>query len=160
MFATTMFYVVMWMGSLVLLLWIHIYYGEVKWLDFDEDPGRGSFITWLGGFVGVVVAASLVPRIMQTPQGIGAIYVPQPKTMLSAGQPLDLWSLTSDILFNLCIVANSEETMKLAGILTIYKTTNNEVLSVGIPVGAWAILHAYISYIACSGRYREPEACS
>lgn len=144
MFATTLFYIVMWIVSTVMLIWMRIYYGETKWLDYDEDPTREHFTSWLGGLVGVVGAAAVVPRIIEQAFA-SVIYVPSPKRMLAA-TPLDLWSLMSDVLFNICLVALAEETMKTASHIALYNSTKNEWISILIPVGIWAVLHGYTAY--------------
>jgi membrane protease YdiL (CAAX protease family) len=146
MFATTMFYIVMWIVSVVMLIWIRLYYGEIKWLDYDEDPTRAHFTTWLGGLAGVVAAASIVPRIISQVALPSVIYVPSPKRMLAQGTPLDLWSLASDVLFNLCLVANSEETMKASAHTALYNSTKNEWISTLVPIAVWSISHGYIAY--------------
>lgn len=147
MFATTLFYIVMWIVSIVMLIWIRIYYSEVKWLDYDEDPTRKHFLTWLAGLAGVVVAASLIPRIVSQVAFPTAIYVPSPKRMLAQGAVLDLWSLTSDVLYNICLVANSEETMKTAAHTALYNSTKNELLSIVLPVTVWSVSHGYVAYV-------------
>jgi len=146
MFATTLFYIVMWIVSVVMLIWIRMYYGEVKWLDYDEDPTRKHFTTWLGGLAGVVVAASVVPRILEKVALTSVIYVPAPKRMLAQGMPLDLWSLASDILFNICLVALSEESFKCAAHTALYNSTKNEWISALIPIAVWALSHGYVAY--------------
>jgi len=146
MFATTLFYIVMWIVSIVMLIWIRLYYGEIKWLDYDEDPTRAHFLTWLGGLAGVVAAASIVPRIVSQVAFPTAIYVPSPKRMLAQGTVFDLWSLASDALFNICLVANAEETMKVAAHTALYNSTKNEWLSIILPVAVWSISHGYLAY--------------
>jgi len=139
MFATTLFYIVMWIVSVVMLIWIRMYYGEVKWLDYDEDPTRKHFTTWLGGLAGVIVAASVVPRIFQ---GLGtAIYVPP-----LAGAPLDVWSLASGLLFTICLTANAEETFKTVAHTAIYQATRNEWFAILLPIAVWSLAHAYLAY--------------
>jgi membrane protease YdiL (CAAX protease family) len=146
MFATTLFYIVMWIASDVMLIWMRLYYGEIKWLDYDEDPTRKHFTTWLGGLAGVVVAASVVPRILEKVALTSVIYVPSPKRMMAQGMPLDLWSLASDMLFTLCLCALAEETMKVAAHTALYNSTKNEWLSAIIPIAIWGVIHGYVAY--------------
>jgi membrane protease YdiL (CAAX protease family) len=55
--------------------------------------------------------------------------------------------LVDDLLYNFVLVSPAEESMKLAGMLAIYRLWRNEYVSVGLPVGFWAVLHAYHAYI-------------
>ncbi|MEM3622811.1 MAG: CPBP family glutamic-type intramembrane protease [Candidatus Bathyarchaeia archaeon] len=146
MFATTLFYIIMWIVSTVMLIWMRIYYGETKWLDYDEEPTREHVTSWLGGLAGVIAAAAVVPRIIEQVVFTSVIYVPSPKRMLAA-TPFDMWSLMSDVLFNICLVALAEETMKTASHIALYNSTKNEWISILVPVGVWAILHGYTAYV-------------
>lgn len=147
MFAITMFYIIMWIVSTVMLIWMRMYYGESRWLDYDEDPGRGHLTTLLGGLAGVTAAASIVPKIIEKVAFASVIYVPSPKQMLAQGAPLDLWNLASDILFNLTLVAAAEETLKTVAHTALYNSTKNEWLSAIIPVAIWSISHGYKAYV-------------
>jgi membrane protease YdiL (CAAX protease family) len=147
MFATTLFYIVMWIASVVMLIWIRLYYGEIKWLDYDEDPTRKHFTTWLGGLAGVVVAANIIPRILEKVALTSVIYVPSPKRMMAQGMPLDLWSLASDMLFNICLVALAEESLKCAAHTALYNSTKNAWISTILPIAFWGFSHGYLSYV-------------
>jgi len=59
---------------------------------------------------------------------------------------LDLWSLASDILFNICLVSLSEETFKCAAHTALYNSTKNEWISALIPIAVWALSHGYVAY--------------
>jgi len=86
---TTWVYIIMWVLSLVMLLWLRVYGNE-----------RG-----------------------------------------------DLVDYEDDLLYNFVLVAPAEENVKLMGMLALYRKTQNELLSVGLPVGVWAALHAYHAYL-------------
>jgi len=74
-----------------------------------------------------------------------AIYVPRPGSLLSMGQQSTA-ALVDDLLYNVVLVAPAEESMKLVGILALYRRTKNTPVSVAAPTGFWAVLHSYQAY--------------
>jgi hypothetical protein len=145
MFGTTMFYVVTWIGSLILIVWFTVAYGKETWLAWENDPSRKDFPTWVGALALIIVLSSLVPRLW-TGLTVSSLYAPSPARTLAASGSTDWLSLASDVLFNFCLVANAEEPLKLTAHLALYKTTGSQVVSIILPIGGWAVLHAYRAY--------------
>jgi len=56
-------------------------------------------------------------------------------------------TVLDDVLYNFFLVSQAEESVKLMAILALYRKTKNEILSAGLPIGAWAIFHAYMAYV-------------
>jgi len=138
-------FLLMWILSMVLLLWLRMYGGERRDpVDYDEDLKREHLPVMIGSIVAIVIIASL---IVSMSSGIkSAIIVPRPGAMLS-GIPTSTSALIDDLLYNFVLVAPAEETMKLMGIIALYRKTHNEALSVAFPVGVWATFHGYYSYV-------------
>lgn len=139
----TWVYLLMWIMSLVLLLWLRLYHGEKGDLtDYDENLRREHLPLLLGSVVALIVINSIaVGGFFRN-----ALYIPRPGLALNLNQ-LNLASLVDDLLYNFVLVGPAEESMKLMGMLTLYQKTKNAALSVGLPVGVWAILHAYQTYV-------------
>ncbi len=146
MFATTLFYIVMWSGSLMLLIWMRTYYGEIKPVDYDDDPTRANLGTLILTTFGIICAANIIPRILQG-LNLSVLYVPQIKTALAVSSGLSLLDVASEVLFTFCLVANAEETLKTAAVTALFKATGNELVSFAVPTGVWSVLHGYISYV-------------
>lgn len=139
----TWLYVLMLLIALVMLLWLRLYHGERGDLvDYDENLRRDHLLFLFGSVVAIAILSSLLVRAFAR----SALYVPRPGQLLS----LDVSSAAAvidDLLYNFVLVAPAEETVKLMGMLVIYRKTGNEPVSVAIPVGIWAALHAYQAYL-------------
>lgn len=145
---TTLAYVIIWIMSLILLLWLRFYGGERgDIVDYDENLARDQL-----PIVGVAIAVMVVVSSVLI-SGFGlvrsALYVPQPAAALNLGQSNTV-SILDDLLYNIVLVAPAEESLKLVGILALYRKTQNELISIIVPVGFWAVLHAYQSYMGPS----------
>lgn len=139
----TWVYMLMLVMSLILLLWLRIYYGQAGDLvDYDENLKRSHLPILFGSVAAIAIISSVIVRTFTQ----SAIYVPRPGALLSAA-PLSTAALIDDLLYNFVLVAPAEETVKLMAMLTMYRRTRNMPLSVGFPVGVWAVLHAYQAYL-------------
>ena len=138
----TWIYILMWTMSLVLLLWLKVYGGERDDLvDYDENLKRDHLPFLFGAVAAIVVVSSLfVSGFAQS-----AIYVPRPGLALNVADRAA--AVMDDLLYNFVLVAPAEENIKLVAIITLYRKTENELLSVGLPVGFWALLHGYVAYV-------------
>lgn len=141
----TWIYTLMWIMSLVLLLWLRVYGGERgDVVDYDENLRR-EHLPWIfGGLAGIIVVSTVIVSAAAGAMR-SVLYVPRPSALLS-GLPVSA-TLVDDLLYNFVLVAPAEETVKLMGILTLYRKTGNEIISVCVPVGIWAVLHAYHAYL-------------
>jgi membrane protease YdiL (CAAX protease family) len=139
----TWVYLLIWVMSLILLLWLRLYHGERGDLtDYDENLRRDHLPILLGSVFALLVVNSLaVSGLLRS-----VLYIPRPGLALNLNQ-LSLASLVDDLLYNFVLVAPAEESVKLMGMLTLYRKTGNTALSVGLPVGVWAVLHAYQAYV-------------
>ena len=138
----TLVYLTMWIMSLILLLWLRFYGGERgDVVDYDENLERAHLPIIAGAVAAMVIVSSvLVSSFTQS-----ALYVPRPGLALNLGQ-LSTASLVDDLLYNVVLVAPAEESLKLVGILALYRRTQNAPISVAAPVGFWAVLHCYQAY--------------
>lgn len=137
---TTWFYVLVWMISLIMLLWIQVYCGRPDGtLDYDENLSR-KHVAWL---VGGVVAVVLTSSLLVSGVARNALYVPQ----LNVETSSSLTVMLDSVLYNFVLVAPAEETMKVMGIMALYHKTRNEALSVVTSIGVWATLHGYFAYV-------------
>jgi membrane protease YdiL (CAAX protease family) len=146
----TLCYLIIWIMSLILLLWLRFYGGERgDIVDYDENLQRSDLLKIFGAVVAMVVVASV---LVSCYSGYvrSAIYVPRPGLALDLGQSglgqLNAASVVDDLLYNMVLVAPAEESMKLVGILALYRKTGNEFVSVVLPVGFWASIHTYQAY--------------
>ena len=138
-------YIIMWLVSLILLIWLRLYGGERGDLvDYDENLKRRHLPLVFGSVAAISILCNLAVSGVST---AGAIYVPQPSFAWSMPQEASrISAVANDLLYNFVLVANAEENMKLAAALAIYRKTHNKWLSVLLPVGFWAFLHAYQAY--------------
>jgi len=143
--AATWFYAMTWIISLIMLLFMQVYYGQPTpkdVTDYDENLRR-EHLPWLFGGVAAIV---IISSVLVAGFTRSALYVPRPGAVLSTA-PLSTAALIDDLLYNFVLVAPAEETMKLMGILALYQKTRNELVSVAVPVGIWASLHGYFAYV-------------
>jgi len=143
--AATWLYVLIWILSMVMLLWLRVYGGssgeEGDVVDYDENLSRQH----LPVIFGAVAAIAVVSSLMVSTYTRSSLYIPRPGQVLSE-MPFSSGVL-DDLLYNFVLVAPAEETVKLMGILALYRKFRNELLSVALPVGFWAALHAYHAYL-------------
>jgi len=138
----TLLYVLMLLIALIILLWLRVYNGEQGDLvDYDENLRRDHLPILFGSVAAIAVLGSMLVRAFTR----SALYIPRPSQLLSLSMSPTA-ALIDDLLYNFVLVAPSEETVKLMGMLTLYRQTENEVVSVAFPVGIWAALHAYHAY--------------
>ena len=140
----TWLFMLMWILSLVMLLWLRIYGGEKKDIVYDEDLKKQDLPILIGSIGAIVITASVVVTVSGLVRS--AIYVPRPGAVLS-DMPLSTSAIIDDLLYNFVLVAPAEESMKLMGIIALYRKFHNEALAVAIPVGVWAAFHGYYSYV-------------
>jgi membrane protease YdiL (CAAX protease family) len=141
--AATWFYVLTFAFSLIILLWLRVYGGEKgDVVDYDENLKRGDLPLLLGSVAVIAIISSLLVRAFAP----SALYVPRPGQLLSLSISPSA-ALIDDLLYNFVLVAPSEECVKLMGMLALYRRTRNELISVSIPVGMWAVFHAYKAYL-------------
>jgi len=141
----TWFYAMMWIISLIMLIFMQLYYGQPTQenvTDYDENLRRGHLPWLFGGVAAIVIVSSVIVAGFTR----SSLYVPRPGAVLSAA-PLSASAMVDDLLYNFVLVAPAEETMKLMGIMALYQKTRNELVSVTVPVGIWAVLHGYFAYV-------------
>jgi membrane protease YdiL (CAAX protease family) len=139
----TLLYVLMLLIALIILLWLRVYNGEQGDLvDYDENLRRDHLPILFGSVAAIAVLSSMLVRAFTR----SALYIPRPSQLLSLNVSPTA-ALIDDLLYNFVLVAPSEETVKLMGMLTLYRKTGNELVSVAFPVGIWAALHAYHAYL-------------
>jgi membrane protease YdiL (CAAX protease family) len=144
--SVTMAFALMWVMSLALLMMLRIYggpsgqHGDI--VDYDENLEREHLPILLGSVAAIAVVNILLVRGFAKT----SIYVPKP----SLSQVTTFAPILDDVLYNLVLVAPAEECVKLMAILTIYRKTRNEIISVAVPVGVWAISHAYLAYLGAN----------
>ena len=141
--SVTMAFALMWVMALVLLLMLRSYGGpsgqQGDLVDYDEDLRREHLPILFGSVAAIVVVNVLIVRGLVR----SSIYVPRP----SLAQVSTFGPILDDVLYNLVLVAPAEECIKMMAILTIYRRTRNEAISVAAPVGVWAVSHAYLAYL-------------
>ena len=137
-------YIIMWLISLILLAWMRMYGGERGDLvDYDENLKRRHLSLVFGAVAAISILCNLA---VSGVSAAGAIYVPQPSLWTMPQTLSRVSAIANDLLYNFVLVANAEENMKLAAMLAIYRKTRNRWLSILLPVGFWAVLHAYQAY--------------
>lgn len=150
--ATTWFYIVMWIASMVILIFCRVLYGEKDQFDYDESLTSEKLFYIIGGLAATIFASSILVRAYAR----SSIWVPQPGMSLAVGG-LSLNEVVNDLFFQLSLVANSEETMvlslsevlrkKFAGTFSVKHAYLAPLLAIVVPRAGWATLHAYISYV-------------
>jgi len=143
---TTWLFTLMWLVSLLLLIWLKITKSEKDLIDWEANLEKGHVLIVLGAVGGMLVTATIiVSAYWASLYEKSVLWIPRPSQVLSE---LSVTSeLTDDLLYNFVLVAPAEEAMKLAGALAIHRLSRNELVSVGLPVGFWAVLHSYRAYI-------------
>jgi membrane protease YdiL (CAAX protease family) len=145
-YPNTQFYLSLLLISLVVTVWFRLYYKEPDQLiDYDENLTLYSLSLIMAGALGIVVVGSIWLGAFSK----SLIYVPTYKIELTIGT-LQLGSFFNNILFQLVLVAPSEEVTKLVTHLSFYiwlrdKFSKNfaKAVSIGAPIGFWALLHTY-----------------
>jgi membrane protease YdiL (CAAX protease family) len=148
----TPFYASMLVIFLVMLIWLKQYHKEheyAKLVDYDKNLHAESFL-WIGlAIFGTYVVASLV--VSQLIKSV--IWVPTHGLDMTYLGSLQLSGFWNDILFQLVLVAPSEELCKLTLHLAFYmklKASFSDgvarALSIGLPIFFWSMLHVYRAY--------------
>lgn len=147
---TTWFYIIMWLASMVILLYCRILYKEEEQFDYDESLSHKKLGYVIAGVITTIVSASLLVRAYTS----NSIWVPQPNMALGIGT-ISLSAVVNDLLYQLALVSNSEETM----VLTLSQVVRKKLAFSGInkvfvkpaaiiiPRIGWGVLHAYVSYV-------------
>jgi len=147
--STTMAFSLMWVMALVLLLMLRTYGGPSGQrgdiADYDEDLRREHLPILFGSVAAIVVVNVLLVRGLAK----SSIYVPRP-SLAQVSTFGEAATVLDDVLYNLVLVAPAEECIKMMAILTIYRRTRNEAVSVAVPVGVWAVSHAYLAYLGAN----------
>ena len=150
-FDVVIFYVIVLVMNLVALILIYVFTGdEGQLVDYHENLTPSAFVYILAGIAGVFFTALIIVSQFKA----SSIFVPTFTAIsVTSGATSLMWS----VVYNFGLVANAEETTKLVGINAIYMylTDNFEWIgkdaitgiSVVVPVGFWALLHAYVAYV-------------
>ncbi len=149
--STTWFYIMMWVSSMIILLWTWVSFRETSQYDYNEALTSNKFYLIIGGYIAMLIISS----VMVSSYTQSSIWVPQPNQTLSLGG-LSLSTIINDMLFTFALVANSEEVLVL-GIMQVLRrwlTTVKSLplwsvshLAIIIPRVGWGLLHAYVSYL-------------
>jgi len=145
-YPNTQFYLSLLLISLVVTVWFRLYYKEPDQLvDYDENLTLYSLSLIMAGALGIVVVGSIWLGAFSK----SLIYVPIYKMEMSIGN-LQLGSFYNNLLFQLVLVAPSEEVTKLVTHLSFYiwlkekfDKTWARIIATIIPIGFWALLHTY-----------------
>jgi len=151
-YSVVIFYVIILVMNLVALILIYMYHGEQGQLvDYNENMTPTSFVWILGGLIAVFFVAVVITSQFRTT----SIFVPN--FTINGITAIGATSLMWSVLYNVGLVANAEETTKLVGINSVFMYLNNnfewmgetaiKAVAVGVPVGFWAVLHAYVAYV-------------
>lgn len=147
---TTWFYIIMWLASMVILLYCRLLYKEEGQFDYDEDLSHSKLGYVVAGVITTIVCSSVLIRAYTS----NSIWVPQPNMTLGIGT-MSLSAVVNDLLYQLALVANSEETMVLSLSQVVRKklihsNINSRIIvpaAIIIPRIGWGSLHAYVSYV-------------
>lgn len=158
-FIQTMFYLMLLLMNLVCLLFIMFYYGEPEQdheqlVDWDENLTQKALAWILIGVVGVYFVSVVIQNLVSS-----SIYIPEVVSLSVAG--ITFGELASIIIYNICLVSNSEEMTKMTAHLVIYLWLKDKFgeektekyhdwikgTAIVIPIGFWAVLHAYVAYV-------------
>jgi len=149
-YPNTYFYLGLLTIFLILLIWLRIYHRETgQLLDYDENLNFEKLTYVALGTVGVYFVASLlVSEFAKT-----SIYIPYQGLDVAYVGGFQLSGVWNDILFQLVLVAPSEELCKLVLHLALYmklrdifSQTFAKGASIGVPIFFWGMLHAYRAY--------------
>lgn len=146
--ASVEFFVIIWLVSFVIAVAMKTWEPRNvvrEAVDFDENIQRTSFNYVVIGLVAIEVLMVVFGFIAEIMGAFTAIYVPQPRLLLTTLTKYD------DILFNITLVATSEETMKVVSIKALYAKLHmypyGREISILVPIVFWGILHGYQSYL-------------
>lgn len=146
---TTWFYIVMWISSMIILLFCRFQYGERRQFDYDDRLTEDKLPYVVGGLVATLFLSSILVKAYTR----SSIWVPQPHKTLTVGG-MSLTAVVNDLFFTFALVANSEETLVLSLSQVVRRKLEQTVqlrrmafpLSMAVPRAGWAVLHAYVSY--------------
>jgi len=150
-YSVVIFYVIILAMNLIALILLYLY-GDIKqFVEYNENMMPSAFVWILGGLIAVFFVAAIITSQYKTT----SIFVPN--FTISGIAAVGLTSIMWSVLYNVGLVANAEETTKLVGINAIYMYLNDnfeglgettiKAIAVGVPVGFWALLHAYVAYV-------------
>jgi len=150
-YSVVIFYVIILAMNLIALILLYLY-GDIKqFVEYNENMAPSAFVWVLGGLIAVFFVAVIITSQYKTT----SIFVPN--FTISGIAAVGLTSIMWSVLYNVGLVANAEETTKLVGINAIYMYLNDnfeglgettiKAIAVGVPVGFWALLHAYVAYV-------------
>jgi len=147
----TTIYTVMWVMSLVVLMMLRVYGGrsgqEGDIVDYDENIRRDHLLWLIGSVAGISIINGLAAAGVAQGAHLFSSYVFQPSLAQATGTFSGTATLLDDILYNFFLVAQAEESIKIAATLAIYRKTRNLPISAGLPIAVWALFHAYLAYI-------------
>jgi membrane protease YdiL (CAAX protease family) len=148
----TPFYAGMLVIFVIMLIWLRQYHHEEEYrklVDYDENLHFESFIWIAVGIIGTYLASSVI--VSQFARS--AIFVPSHNLEMTYLNMLQLSGFWNDMLFQIVLVAPSEELCKLSLHLAFYlklkgafSETTARIISVGAPIFFWAMLHVYRAY--------------
>lgn len=135
--------------SLVVLVWLRIYYQEADQLvDYDENLTFKSLAFVVGGAALILLISSMIMGSVSN----SIIHVPIHKLGLQFGG-FQLSGFWDDVLFQLVLVAPAEECLKLVVSLSFYLVLRqhatdgfSRMVAIFVPIGFWALLHTYSAY--------------
>jgi membrane protease YdiL (CAAX protease family) len=149
---TVTFFFYIWVGALLGLLFIQ-YAMKRAVIRYDLNISNTMIDKLFLGILLVEVSALVVQMVAQgmiTVQFM-AMYVPEFSLQSGPDGALS-WRFYDDILFNIGPVATAEELFKALFIIILYnrygKTPKGQAFAVLAPIGMWALLHGYQSYVA------------
>lgn len=143
----TWVFTLMWVIAFGLLVWLKVTKQQGKdVVDWEANLEKQHLLIVLGAVAGMLVTSTIVvSAYWASLHEKSVLWIPRPSQVL--GELSLVSELTDDLLYNFVLVAPAEECMKLAGVLAIYRFSRNEFVSVGLPVGFWAVLHSYQAYL-------------
>ena len=145
---TVTFFFYIWVGALLGLLFIQHGVRRAA-IRYDQNLSDTMLDKLFLGILLVEVSALVVQMVAQgvTSVQFMSMYVPQ--FSLQSGLS---WRFYDDILFNIGPVATAEELFKALFIIILYnrygETPKGQAFAVLAPIGMWALLHGYQSYVA------------
>jgi len=148
-YPSTEFFTTLLVIFLIILLWLRTYHKERNQIvDYDENLSLGGLVWVAGGVISVYFVASFIVNTF----AISSIYVPFKGLTVTYGT-WELAPIWNDFLFNIALVAPAEECCKLVLHLATYMKLKDSLskslawsIAAGLPIGIWAVLHAYTAY--------------
>lgn len=140
------FYLALLVFSLVVIgLMLQMKKGEKFLLEFEHDLDLKAILAIAVGAIGcLVTATAMVSNFVKS-----SLYVPVANMQLTIGDFV-LPKFWSDVLFQLTLVAPSEESSKLVTQLAMFDRLKGafgagaaRVVSITLPIVFWALLHTY-----------------